>query len=116
MKTLINRQILIKKITANQKKHARIYASALVGYRQKLIHKCRQNLARALKKQPVNAAIGLVEPVQNLDEYAKVLAMLNLSVEENVLLDETDIDRYVMDNWDWKERFMTSNSFYSKLK
>jgi len=39
--------------------------------------------------------------------------MLKMSVDTEVLLSEQDFSCFVLDDWDWKQKFLTSSRDYS---
>ena len=59
-----------------------------------------------------NAAWPLVYPVNHLEDYERVINMLEFSVADKVSLSSNDFDAYVRNNWNWKKDFITSNSAY----
>ena len=45
-----------------------------------------------------------------------MIRKLELETKTEVELDDTEFRQYVMDDWDWKEQFIASNTVYaSKL-
>lgn len=46
------------------------------------------------------------------DQYTEAIQMLEHDSRNEIVLSRSDYRRYVQDNWDWKENFMTSNSKY----
>ena len=54
----------------------------------------------------------LAHPVNHLEDYDRVINMLEFSVADKVSLSSDDFDAYVRNNWTWKEQFVNSNLFY----
>jgi hypothetical protein len=57
--------------------------------------------------------VSLTEPSDHTKDYDRVVAMLEMSVEETITLDAQDFDRCVMDNWDWSRFTLSTNTFYA---
>ena len=41
--------------------------------------------------------------------------MLELSVDDVITLSETEFDQLVMDEWNWKQSFVATSSFYKSI-
>ena len=54
----------------------------------------------------------LTYPVNHLEDYDRVINMMEFSVADKVRLSATDFDAYVRNNWKWKDEFVTSNQAY----
>lgn len=57
----------------------------------------------------------LVYPENHLDDYDRVIGMLEFSVADKVELTATDFNAYVRNRWEWHSRFSMSNSAYVSL-
>ena len=57
--------------------------------------------------------INIAAPVDQTQESDRAVAMLKMSVDEEVFLSEQDFRGYVLDDWDWKQKFLTSSRGYS---
>jgi len=42
--------------------------------------------------------------------------MLELSVEDVIEIDDTTFNQLVLDDWNWKDNFISSNSLYKNFK
>lgn len=71
-------------------------------------------LSDARSSKPIRRSISLPEPIDRTKDYDRVIAMLEMSVEDEVELEEHDFDRYVLDNWEWKDLAYSTNSQYIK--
>jgi len=58
---------------------------------------------------------NLTAPENHIEDYIRVLRMLNMSVEDKITLSEVQFNQYVMDNWHWTRSFKTMSATYSKL-
>lgn len=74
----------------------------------------KQELPASLSIRAINidAHLGLAYPEDHSTDYDRAISMMKSSVFEQVRLSVDEYDAYVLNNWEWKKRFITSNSFY----
>ena len=66
-------------------------------------------LADAKAGRSIQRSISLAEPADHTEDYDRVLAMLEMSVDETVILSSEEFSQYVLDRWTWS-RFATSTN------
>lgn len=129
---------LLKALRENKQKHDEIFASALEGYYKAVqdeIETKKTTLAsvavelsnfefsqQQTDKKPVRFTTKLpiydifnirtAFPENHEDDYARAIRMVELSAIEYFSLTESEFNRYVMNNWEWKEKFLLSSSQY----
>jgi hypothetical protein len=54
------------------------------------------------------------EPVDHTSDYDRVIAMLNMSVDSEIELDEDQFECFVLDQWGWSAKAMHTNMSYVK--
>ena len=114
----VYRLALVAKITENRASHAKAYDEAMVGYRaavEKAILKALRD-HRKRKLTPYEAIYPLRKldpPQSHLDEYDRLLAMLEMSVDSEITLAEHEFRQFVLDEWTWKREFIASTSAYA---
>ena len=116
MKVTVNKEELILTIRDNRARHLEQYEDAMNGWRQTVAEVFEQsvNLAKSgeLKRLSDKVASLLNTPSCHTDQYDKVLVMLKRHTESTIELGATDFDRYVEDNWDWRDHWTFSNTQY----
>ena len=107
---------LIDVLRKNRRKHGQQYWEAELGYRGAV----RNELIRLLliaenEKQKVQAHLTLPDspPVLHDDDYARAIAMVEMSSDKDISLDETDFEQFVENKWHWSSSFSSSCSSYS---
>lgn len=97
----------------NRKKHLKIVIEARVGYAKKAREVLLDQLGKleAGKISVVN--FSLVAPQDYTKVYDTAIEMLRLHTGETVTLDSSQVRTLMMDEWDWKLRFISTNSVYS---
>jgi hypothetical protein len=109
----VKRQDLLTKVRANRDAHRSLFLQAQEGYRKLVIEELDKMLADAKTGLPIRRSVSLTEPSDHTKDYDRVVAMLEMSVDDTVILDAHDFDQYVMDNWDWSRFALSTNTFYA---
>ena len=126
----INREKLVAQLKSNRELHKKIYEEALEGYeeelREKLVVLGEQLVHIAaegdcdlhahwgnIQKEELNAALKLQKPQNALDSYDDAIALFEWDETPSVELTVAEFRRYVLDKWDWQEKYLMSNEGYS---
>lgn len=110
---LVKRDELKAKVYANRAAHRKIFEEALAGYRKKSLELLEEHIEEVRKGQIVRVVVNLPFPEDHTSDYDRVIMMLEMSVEEELQIDEESFANYVMDQWSWTRAFLASNSAYS---
>lgn len=113
MKTVrINKAVLREAVVKNQGQHRAQFEKAFEGYRQECMELLEKHL-QALKADKRHIVIFMERPPEDhTDDYKRIVSMLEMSVDEVVELTELEFSQFVLDDWEWKERWTASNSKY----
>ena len=108
----IERLRLLNIVIDNKAKHLAEYTEAVVDYKIAVTKVCKYNLSEIeanridkLKKVPD-------QPQTYENSYVRAIRMLELSAEDIIELDELTFNQLVLDEWQWKHSFSTSNTAY----
>lgn len=105
---------LLKKIKENRAEHHKIFLEASDGYQKMLIAKLQVMHEEAKAGVLIDTRILLVRPTDQTKDYDRAIAMLEMSLDDEITLDQTEFSNYVMDEWSWSQQFLTSNAGYSE--
>lgn len=103
---------LLEKVKENRGGHRAIFDQAIEVYRQRAIDEIERILDDAKNGRKIIRAIGLIEPKDYTKEYDRAIAMLEMTVDEEITISAQDFAQFVMDDWAWKEQFTTSTAAY----
>lgn len=103
--------IVLKK---NKKTHREEFLKAIEGYRKEAINQLSQSISDAKNGKKINLHFQLTQPIDQTKDYDRVIGMLEMSIDEELMLSEGEYRQYVMDDWVWKEQFTVTNAFYTK--
>jgi len=70
------------------------------------------NTASVALKFNVNQFLGIIYPENHSTDYEKAIRKLELSIFDKVTLSEEEYERYVLNNWEWRNSFLASNTSY----
>lgn len=111
----VNRMELLEIVRKNKEKHIAEFNEAVNDYLEAVIKISDENLDLATTRElDLIAKIKSIPPKPTSYEssYTRSIRMLELSVDEIVELDEHTFNQLVLDEWQWKQMFTTSNSSY----
>jgi uncharacterized protein YifE (UPF0438 family) len=112
----VRRSDLLGKVKANREKHKSNYEKAIAVYKQEAVEAIQKLLDDA-KAGDIRHGVSLVKPEQHLEEYDQAIQMLEMSVDDEVRLDQSEFAQYVMDKWAWARAFEnTTMSYASKFR
>jgi len=115
----VKKDELLAEIRKNRAKHQEIYEDAKAGYFDAVIDMLEDkvDLAREessdLNLYEINT---LVYPVNHTKDYDRVIRMLEMSTADDVTISETQFSNYVLDEWAWKQEFISTSSNYTNTK
>jgi DNA polymerase II small subunit/DNA polymerase delta subunit B len=110
----IRKEELLEALKKNRATHRKIFEEAQEGYREEAIKLLDKALDDARKGKEIKTFIQLQAPIDQTKDYDRAIRMIEMSVEDVIEIDEKDFACYIMDDWDWKRQFLTTNAFYSK--
>lgn len=112
----IQKSALLKTLKKNRKVHRGIFLEAQDGYREKVIDVLDKALKDAREGRSIKIYFQLTAPVDQTSDYDRAIKMIEMSVDENIEISEHDFSCYILDDWSWKQNFLTSNTMYLKTK
>lgn len=114
MITRMQRDDLLAKLRENRDQHRRIFLEAIVGYREEAVRILEQHIDRIKNGDLVRVHVSMPEPTDHTRDYDRVCAMIELTEDDIIELEEHEFGQYVLDDWSWKQQFLTANSSYSE--
>lgn len=109
----VNKREIIEKIRHNWVAHRAIYEDAMEGYRAEAITRLNEYVDQLKAGKSPRIVFVLPVPEDHTDDYKAILAMLEAHVDKTIEIDEYEFRCYVLDEWDWKDRFLTTAANYN---
>jgi len=106
----VNKDTLLATLKTNRDDHVTKYNAAMKIYREDAI----VELGKMLKSAKTTDAkiiryMDLPEPECHENDYNTIIAMLEMSVDKEIVLSSQEFRTYVLNEWGWQRAF-TSNS------
>jgi len=113
MKTVkIKKSVLVEVVSRNMQQHREQFEKAFDGYRRECESVLSQNLENLKMNRRHVVRFSEIPPEDHTDDYRRVLAMLDMSVDDVIELTNQEFQQYVQDDWNWKSQWIGSNSKY----
>lgn len=114
MRTVTVRKVeLIEKLTTNRATHRAQFEAALDGWHRVVLAELQSAVLDALAARQYRTFFQLPQPSDHTEEYDRALAMLGMEVGDTVELTDIEFAELVMDNWRWKNDFLSTNASYA---
>lgn len=114
----MNRLQLLSIVRANKEQHMVDYAESVNDFKEAVLKLTKENLALAktgdLDKIAKIRAIPH-KPTSYEQNYSRAIRMLELSIEDTIEVEQDTFNQLVLDEWSWKNSFVTSAALYKSL-
>lgn len=118
MKTKVSKRDLLEKVRKAREQHKAQYEEALKGWIKMMDDAAKKVISRIQKDNlhafPSEFRELMHMPSLHIDDYDHAIAMLEMSVDDEIELEPDDFDQLVLGNWSWKEEWVHTNLRYSK--
>jgi hypothetical protein len=117
----VRRDELLSVLRQNRERHLKEYEAACVGYREVALRRIEEGFQEAREvvgrlKEGQTVAVGfrisLSVPVSYEKAYDQIIRMMEMSVDTEIVLTASQFACFVMDDWEWKEEWASSNAQY----
>lgn len=110
-KITVNKKQLIDKIKENKKNHIEEYKKAVEAYKTEALRQLNE-LTQKVTDGELGVKLDLITPVDNSENYDKILEMFEWEVEDQVELEQDEFIEYVQDETDFAVTAKLSNTAY----
>jgi len=110
--TKVDKANLIAKIRENKENHIVEYDKAIVAYKEEALKQLRKQIER-VEEGALDAKLDLITPINNAENYDKIIEMFEWEVEDQVVLQQDEFNEYVQDETEFAMQAKFSNTFYS---
>lgn len=112
MKTVMDKEKLISIVRHNRDEHAATYREAREAYREKGVSLLEKLIVKLKDGENIRPYLNLPTPENHTDDYDRTIEMLEHDVRDQIELEENEFRQYVLDQWSWKENWLTSTLSY----
>lgn len=114
-KIRVKKEELLSIVKQNRDKHKNEYSEAIKAYRVKSADLLTKELNKIVNGEKFEMLFNLQKPESHEKEYNLAIKMLEMSVDDNIEIEQNEFNELVNDEWDWKRHFKASylsNSAY----
>lgn len=110
----VNKTKLIKILKDNREEHRGLFLEAQKAFRQVAINALDEQLKAARDGKPfqLQVLVSLQAPQDHTKDYDRCIAMLEMSVEKEVIVSDQEFQNFVQDTWSWSRNWALSNQSY----
>jgi hypothetical protein len=108
----VEKEDMLERVRANRSTHRAVFEQALEGYRARMIAELERRIRDLKRGRRIDHYVGLPEPEDHTQDYDRVIAMAEMSVDAVVELEAGDFATFVLDQWQWKQSFTETTSHY----
>jgi hypothetical protein len=109
----VSKATLLEKLKANRDKHRSVFEEAIEGYHKAVVEALEKALADAKAGKKYTPTVFLPEPEDHTDDYDRIIAMLEMSLDDELELPQREFSQYALDDWGWKHDFINTASAYN---
>lgn len=113
----MNRKDLISALEENLKVHLENYEEALQGWQRDYTTQLEEEYRNVTGPNWDGEGPWRMQdprPISYENDYRNMISMLTSDIRDVIELSHYDYQRYVLDQWEWKDNFLLSNSKYMK--
>lgn len=106
---------LLTIVRENKQKHISLFNESVNDYKTLVLKISLENKVLAESGQLSEfkkLKLYPTPPVSYESSYAKAIRMLELCIDEIVEISEDEFNQFVLDEWHWKNMFVSSNALY----
>ena len=111
-KIKVSKTELIEKIKENKENHIVEYDKAVIAYKEEALVQLTK-LNEKVNNGKLDIKLNLITPVNNADNYDKILQMFEWEVDDIVELEQQEFIEYVQDETDFAVTAKLSNRMYA---
>ena len=109
----VKKDKLLDILKTNREKHRAIFEKAIAGYRKEVIRHLDFALESAKSGKKIIIAVKLIQPQDHTTDYDRVIGMLKMSVDIEIIIDGTQYQNFILDEWEWSKQFSSTSASYS---
>jgi thioesterase domain-containing protein len=112
MQTTVKKEELLVILRENREAHRDEFERAVEGYRQRKLAQLEDQIEAIQKGRIHERFESLPVPTDHTMDYDRVIRLVELDIHDTLTLEEHEVAQFVMDDWQWKREFRTTNSYY----
>jgi hypothetical protein len=115
---IVNKAELMKVLQDNKKKHVKDFEESVKDYKKAALKVAKEHveLAKTGDLDQIAKIRAMPQrPTSYEDSYNRAIRMMEMSIEENIELEEQIFNQLVLDEWSWKNNFVATGALYKTI-
>lgn len=108
----VKKEELLVRVRSNRADHHDLYVKAWEAFKRRVIEEL-EDMHAAARKGEIRQYVGLTAPQDHTAEYDRAIAMLEMSVDDQVTIDAQQFAELVRNEWAWFNQTRHINSTYA---
>jgi len=109
----VEKNKLLEILDHNRKKHRAIFEKAIAGYREEVIRHLDFVLENVKSGKKIITSVKLIQPQDHTADYDRVIGMLAMSVDKEIVINDIQYRQYILDEWEWSKQFSSTSTSYA---
>lgn len=106
----VSKDFLLEKVETNRKAHKAIYEEAMQGWHLQVIDILKKELKKVKTDKEYQPKCFVAKPDNHVKDYDRTIDLLKASLDKEFVLTSSEFSQYILDEWGWKDVFMTTVS------
>ena len=114
----VNKTELMKVLQENKKKHIKDFEESVKDYKKAALKVAKEHveLAKTGDLDQIAKIRAMPQrPTSYEDSYNRAIRMMEMSIDENIELEEQIFNQLVLDEWSWKHSFTATGALYKTI-
>jgi hypothetical protein len=103
---------LLDTLRQNREDHRLLFLKAQDKYRERVIEELDRRLADARAGRKIDIYISLPEPEDHTGSFDQAITMVEWAEGSTMDLSEKDVQRYILNKWEWQHSFAANTQSY----
>ena len=115
---MVNKTELMKVLQDNKKKHVKDFEESVKDYKKAALKVAKEHVELAKTgdlDQIAKIRAMPNRPASYEDSYNRAIRMMEMSIDENIELEEQVFNQLVLDEWSWKNSFVATGALYKTI-
>jgi hypothetical protein len=114
----VRKATVLETLKKNLEQHQKDYDEAIIGWVEQAKSTLQKILAKLDSDKPYDTVIEvrLPKPVSYAKEYQKAIKMVEYEIRDEIEISSHDFDKFFLDEWDWKNSFLSNTSLYKNIQ
>ena len=111
----VQKEVLLERLRENRDQHRTIFEKAIDGYRKFVIADLEDKIDLLKNGKKIQNFVQFVVPEDHTKDYNRVIGMIEMTLDNEIELSESEYRQYVDDDWQWKTNFANTSSTYTSV-